>query len=814
MSRMRWSQARRLAVGPLLVGCLTVVGCDDGGGNGGAGGAGGGVSIDMGGAGGVGGQGGAGGGGGEGGAGGEGGMGGAGGAAAACLDGASWAPGTSLFTENTTDWSLRRLGVQGTLLSLADIDGDGWTDLVARRGGNRADLYQPEVPGRMALQWVWRDVADGTIHRIDRDNWAIGPADTAATYAIEQFDNAQAFALAANAANTDDLEGRYSKFVWRADGALYDVCQVVNDAESLEAARAAEGTVDDCPAERLFQLYPAWRHQWVLRNTGAGFEDVTFSSGFFQPRNRYDAEIGRPGSMVVFADVDNDGDLDAYTGVDTRESITVEDPDLGPVVVRETSELLINDGRGKFALADQSNALRRQGQEDITISAAFVDIDRDGHVDLWLGQGGVGAPRQNRLYRNRGDGQFDDATAPAALETLPWEGATTIADLNEARGHTQTWGVAACDLNGDAVPDLLSASYGRAANHLWQGGANGRFTNRSLESGYARDDDYTWQDNEFAKCYCQGTPNAPGCDEVGRPRLNCAQTNWNHGTDREAYRLGGNSGTASCVDLDGDGRLDLFTSEIKHWWAGAGSDGSDVLLNRTGEDGLITFERQPREAIGMVIEQRSVAWDEGHISSGAIDVDNDGRPDLYIGATDYAGNYGRLYMNASTPGVANFIEVATRDYFLHNRSHGMAVADFDRDGDLDLVVGHSRARCDADSPNDCYPTQTMRYFENTFGQQNNWLQLDLRGRAGSNALAIGARVTLRTADGWTQVQEVNGGYGISGIQLDRVLHFGLAAHCEAEVTVRWPDAAATTQTFTIQAGRRYRLTQGGAPQAL
>ena len=105
--------------------------------------------------------------------------------------------------------------------------------------------------------------------------------------------------------------------------------------------------------------------------------------------------------------------------------------------------------------------------------------------------------------------------------------ATTIADLNEARGHTMTWGVAACDLNGDAVPDLLSSSYGRAANHLWQGGADGRFTNRSLESGYARDDDYTWQDNEFAKCFCQGTPNAPGCDEVGQPRVNCGQPNWN-----------------------------------------------------------------------------------------------------------------------------------------------------------------------------------------------------------------------------------------------------------------------------------------------
>ena len=66
----------------------------------------------------------------------------------------------------------------------------------------------------------------------------------------------------------------------------------------------------------------------------------------------------------------------------------------------------------------------------------------------------------------------------------------------------------------------------------------------------------------------------------------------------------------------------------------------------------------------------------------------------------------------------------------------------------------------------------------------------------------------------TQIREVGGGYGHYGAQNDLAVHFGLGTACEAEVTVRWPDAPQTTQTFTLPAGYAFTLVQGGGPEVL
>jgi hypothetical protein len=67
------------------------------------------------------------------------------------------------------------------------------------------------------------------------------------------------------------------------------------------------------------------------------------------------------------------------------------------------------------------------------------------------------------------------------------------------------------------------------------------------------------------------------------------------------------------------------------------------------------------------------------------------------------------------------------------------------------------------------------------------------------------------AGGVTQTQEVGGGHGHYGIQHDRVLHFGLGDSCEAEVTIRWPDGALTTEEMTLVSGYRFHVTQGQGP---
>jgi hypothetical protein len=142
-------------------------------------------------------------------------------------------------------------------------------------------------------------------------------------------------------------------------------------------------------------------------------------------------------------------------------------------------------------------------------------------------------------------------------------------------------------------------------------------------------------------------------------------------------------------------------------------------------------------------------------------------------------------------------------------------ADFRHNGALDIVVGHSFARCHTDPMDDseCYATQQVRFFENQIGANGNYIELTLTGGPNTNRSAIGARVMV-TAAGITQTQEVGGGHGHYGQQDDLTLHFGLADACEADVTVRWPDASLTTQSFHVPAGYRFTVTQGADPTAV
>jgi hypothetical protein len=531
------------------------------------------------------------------------------------------------------------------------------------------------------------------------------------------------------------------------------------------------------------------RNSFLLRNTGAGFEDVTQGSGILTTRQALDPLVGRPAEVVASADVDNDGDLDVFTGISTADPAA----SLG-----ETSELLLNNGDGTFVLGPDTSELRRADETEAVAGASFVDVNRDGFVDLWVTEYEL----QDRLYYNDWTGNFIDATIGSGLGTFP--GGTTE-QLNVGATHSRAWSALACDLNDDGYPELLAAGYGRSTNHLWQASFDGTFVTfvpRQIESGYARDDNYEWQSNQFARCYCQANPMAEDCAGVPAPAISCTTPNWNHATDRQPFRLGGNSGATACADLDNDGDMDLYTGEIRHWWAGLGSDMSEALINVGA--GEIVFERPGRDALGITVEHvTGNSWDEGHMTLTTLDFDNDGRRDVYVGASDYAGNRGLLFHQRDT---LQFEPVSTNDGFEHNRSHGVVTADFDRDGDLDLIVGHSRARCDANMPNDCYPTAQVRAFENVYGDAGNWLQLRLEGVT-ANRAAIGARVSV-SAGGMTQTQEIGGGFGHYGAQDDLVLHFGLADACAAEVEIRWPDASLTVQQLTLPGGHRYAITQG------
>jgi hypothetical protein len=554
------------------------------------------------------------------------------------------------------------------------------------------------------------------------------------------------------------------------------------------------------------------RWAWLLRNDQHGnFVDVTAESHILARRSG-DAQE-RPVDVAAFGDVDGDGDLDAYLGVSTEDRTATGG---------ETSELMIQNADHTFSLGDPNSPVRFDYDPvvqliDTPAGASFTDVDLDGDLDLFVAQHGHATSSggfvfvPSHLYQNDGAGNFEDVSDATGITTLDWN---TIADIDNALAHPRSWSANACDLNDDGLPDLLAASYGRAPNHLWQNGRamNGSalFTNRSMPSGYAYDAEMDWTDNQFALCYCAANPMTAGCPAMPMPTTTCPNPpQWDPTTDTHPFRLGGNSGATMCGDLDNDGDLDLLTSEIQHWWAGANSDHAEVLVNQGGAD--VTFTRPGRDSMGIVIPHGDPSgWNEGIMTGAIFDFDNDGMLDLYFGMSDYPGNHGVLVHQAST---LMFESVPIDVSIDHHRSHGIGVADFDRDGDLDVVVGHSRARCGP--PDDCYPTQQIRYFRNVMGgasSGSNWVQVRLEGTT-ANRPAIGARVTLHAGSS-TQRRDVEGGHGHYGAQDDVVQHFGMGTAREGDVTVRWPVTGLPTTTFHVVAGHRYRIHQGDTAPTL
>ena len=133
------------------------------------------------------------------------------------------------------------------------------------------------------------------------------------------------------------------------------------------------------------------------------------------------------------------------------------------------------------------------------------------------------SPMADNLYFGDGQGGFRDLSVPSGIQSRNW-GSATVEQLNNAEGHSWSWGATACDLDSIGVPELMSPAYGRSPNHLWLGSettSSIQFANHSVASGYAFDQIVDWSDNESAKCWCKLNPTSEGCGlNVPQPRIN------------------------------------------------------------------------------------------------------------------------------------------------------------------------------------------------------------------------------------------------------------------------------------------------------
>jgi hypothetical protein len=514
--------------------------------------------------------------------------------------------------------------------------------------------------------------------------------------------------------------------------------------------------------------------------TSLRFVDVTAAAGFTYQHGYSESLVSPDGSFdesrhiaggVAAGDYDNDGWTDLY----------VVRGDIGPNL------LFRNRGDGTFEEVGEAAGVAIAGAAGS--GPAFADVDGDGWLDLLVG-GVRGTPVA--LFRNSGDGCFEDVTAASGLAT----GADTY---SAAFGDF--------DLDGDL--DLALAhwnrfvSYDESSQTLWRNEGGFRFVDVSLAAGITaallrgRDSgfEYTFAPN-FADIDTDGWPDLliAGDFSTSTVLVNRRDGTFADATDRDVITDENGMGPA-VGDYDNDGHLDWFVSSVwdpdgvaEENWRVSGN-----RLYRGRGDG--TFE-DVTSAAGV----RQGFWGWG---ATFADVDNDGHLDLF-----HVNGFGRsptyeptlaFYADPTRLYLANgdgtFTEQA-KPAGIDDTGMGRGVVSFDadRDGDLDLFIANSE--------------QSPRFYRNNGQALGHFLGVRLRGPR-ANSEGIGARVYLRTGES-TQMREIRAGSNFES-QDPAEAHFGIGAatHID-ELLVVWPGG--TSQRLAdLAADQRLVVT---APDAL
>ncbi|MEW6089077.1 MAG: CRTAC1 family protein [bacterium] len=453
----------------------------------------------------------------------------------------------------------------------------------------------------------------------------------------------------------------------------------------------------------------------VLAGNSAGsmnFIDITKESGTGDP--------GR-GKGVAVADFNNDGLLDFY----------VSNKGGGNVLYQNTGDMKFIDVTTKAGVNEAGYSL----------GSCWGDINNDGHIDLYVPKGGVYEIESNRLFLNNGDGTFTDITGKAGV------GAKTF-----------SYGSAMADIDHDGYLDIFCANYGtNNKNILYKNNGNSTFTEITEKAGLS-DLGWCWSAT-FADV------NGDGWDDlyVVHGRYPAGERNKLYlnngdgtfkdisnesGTDDSSWGLG-----ATFADIDNDSDLDLFVSNYQ--------GGNKLFIN----DGTGHFKDFTKESH----LDNYAGWGKGPVFA---DFDHDGYLDLY--EADCKGP-NHLYKN-NGKGVFSDItdKISEINCGMVKRSKGVATADFDNDGDIDLYV------VNWSMPN--------RLFVNTRNDKN-FLKISLEGRM-SNRNAVGSWVKvyesghlgdMKYFKGLREVTTASGFCSMSSLDV----HFGLDASKKYDLEIRF-----------------------------
>ncbi len=411
---------------------------------------------------------------------------------------------------------------------------------------------------------------------------------------------------------------------------------------------------------------------------------------------------------IAWVDYDNDDDDDIF--------ITDKDADRSNLLFR-------NDGNGIFTKITAGVLVTDKA---ISVASTWGDIDNDGDVDVFVAND---TQKKSELYINQGSGNFSKKVNTG---------------LSQEPGyyHGASW----TDFNNDGFLDLMLTNYFPTRFHeLWRGIGDGTFTsetsvitmesNRSLTPLWADYDNDGWQDLFI--------PNAEGNNNS---LYHNDQGTFTKITTGSIVNDGGNSVAACWGDYNNDGWLDLFV---------ANASNENNFLYRNNGNGTFT-----KVTTGIVVT-------DGGQSHGCswVDIDNDSDLDLYV--TNDQGSKA-LYINKGDASFEKKInEVISMDY---GNSFGHAWSDYDKNGQLDLMVATHTANKD--------------YLFCNNGNGNKWISIKLKGTR-SNRSAIGAKIRVKSGGLW-QTKEVQSQNGFASQNSMRT-SFGLnSASIADSVEITWP----------------------------